>query len=178
MVESWSEDIDSCGGSSSSLDLISSKTRLLGDVWLGGSGSVAGGGAGDELSTVGRSRSGGSAGSGAGGGGGGGDAGCSSDSAVDSVGVAGSISGVGGGDGLAVFRESSSVFFCGLLESGVPGEQRSMVSDLSSESLELTTMPESLLLPQSRVSGFSAGGDLLSMIRGEATGWGVMDGGG
>lgn len=53
-----------------------------------------------------------------------------------------------------------------------------MVSDLSSESLELTTMPESLLLPQSRVSGFSAGGDLLSMIRGEATGWVGMDGGG
>lgn len=45
-----------------------------------------------------------------------------------------------------------------------------MVSDLSSESLELTTMPESLLLPQSSVSGFSAGGDLLSMARGDATG--------
>lgn len=51
------------------------------------------------------------------------------------------------------------------------------MSDLSSESLELTTMPESLLLPQSRVSGFNAGGDLLSVILGEAIGW-EMGGGG
>lgn len=70
-------------------------------------------------------------------------------------------SGDGGGD--EPFCESSS-FFCGV-ESGVPGEQRSIVSDLSSVSLELATIPLSLLLPQSSVKGFNAGGDLLSMTR-------------
>lgn len=56
------------------------------------------------------------------------------------------------------------------MESGDPGEQRSMVRDLSSVSLELATIPLSLLLPQSRLRGFRAGGDLLSMARGERIG--------
>lgn len=56
------------------------------------------------------------------------------------------------------------------MESGDPGEQRSIVRDLSSVSLELATMPLSLLLPQSRLSGLRAGGDVLSKARGDRTG--------
>lgn len=89
-------------------------------------------------------------------------------------GSAGIIGGSGSGDGSAIgdgvdsWRDSSS-FFRGV-ESGDPGEQRSMVRDLSSVSLELATIPLSLLLPQSRLRGLRAGGDLLSMARGESTG--------
>lgn len=56
------------------------------------------------------------------------------------------------------------------MESGDSGEQRSIVRDLSSVSLELATMPLSLLLPQSMLSGLRAGGDLLSIAREDRTG--------
>lgn len=83
------------------------------------------------------------------------------------------------GEGAGCSRHSSSStsasFFCGG-DSGVIGEQRSMVRDLSSVSLELATMPLSLLLPQSSESGFSAGGDLLSIAREEATADGIAFG--
>lgn len=174
-------------GCSGSLSLICSRSRLFGDFWQGGkldesrnSVSIAGGGSsrhsggGDGCGSSGSEKSPkdssifGSSG-----------ASCSGSDSGSATTVGDSGAGEGGdGGGVDSSRDSSS-FFSGE-ESGDPGEQRSMVRDLSSVSLELATMPLSLLLlPQSRLRGLRAGGDLLSMARGEATGDGmVITGGG
>lgn len=153
---------DGCGSSSSESSTASEDSSIFGSSRWGsssGSGSTSGSGSVSGSGSI--SGSGSSSGSGSG-------------SGSDSAGMTGGSDngdGDGTGDGVDSWRDSSS-FFCGV-ESGDPGEQRSIVRDLSSVSLELATMPLSLLLPQSRLSGLRAGGDLLSMARGERTGDGT-----